>query len=380
VRRKLLIVTEIIAPYRIPVFNALAHRDDIDLEVIFLAETDATQRQWQVYKNDIQFPYQVLPSWRRRFGKYHCLLNWGMRAALKHFSPDVIVCGGYNYLASWITLRWARRHRVPFLLWVESTAMDHRAGHALVESMKSQFMRSCAGFLVPGKSSFQYLRNYGMRAETIFTAPNAVDTELFMRNAATARQDAVNHRQKLNLPANFFVFAGRMVPEKGIFDLLEAYKLQAPELRSQWGLVFVGDGPALPELEKRATGIREGSVQFVGFAQREQLAVYYGLAGAFVFPTHSDPWGLVINEAMACKLPVIVSAAAGCAEDLVQNGWNGYTFAPGSLEQLAAHMKTIASDEQMRLQMGEHGYERIQSYSPEFCANGIATAALSQGK
>src|ERR1043165_10247910 len=89
-KRKLAIVTEIIAPYRIPVFNALARRNDIDLHVVFLAETDKTQRQWQVYKDEIRFSYQVLRSWRRRFGKYHCLLNWGMRKALKQFCPDVI--------------------------------------------------------------------------------------------------------------------------------------------------------------------------------------------------------------------------------------------------------------------------------------------------
>src|ERR1051325_6613634 len=165
-KRKLAIVTEIIAPYRIPVFNALARRGDIDLHVIFLAETDRTQRNWQVYKDEIKFSYQVLHSWRRRFGKYHFLLNWGMRKALRRFSPDVIVCGGYNYLASWITLFWAHQHKVPMFLWVESTARDHRRRHTLVESLKTWFMRNCQGFVVPGKSSYQYIKRYGMRAGT----------------------------------------------------------------------------------------------------------------------------------------------------------------------------------------------------------------------
>jgi glycosyltransferase involved in cell wall biosynthesis len=122
-----------------------------------------------------------------------------------------------------------------------------------------------------------------------------------------------------------------------------------------------------------------GSVQFAGFAHREQLAVYYGLADVFLFPTHTDPWGLVVNEAMACKLPVIISYAAGCAEDLVQHGWNGYRFTSGDIRQLAAFMKSIAGDQQSRHEMGEHSYERIQQYSPVICANGIAVAAFSQG-
>jgi glycosyltransferase involved in cell wall biosynthesis len=379
VKRKLLIVTEIIAPYRIPVFNALSVRDDIDLHVVFLAETDKTQRQWHVHKEEIKFSYEVLRSWRRRVGGHHYLLNLGVRHALARFSPDVIVCGGYNYIASWIALGWARKHRVPLLLWSESTARDHRSGRWLIESLKSWFLRNCQGFIVPGKSSFQYLCNQGMNDDTIFIAPNAVDTQFFSNNAEAVRQNETSYRQQLNLPPHFFLFSGRLIAEKGVFDLLQAYMAQASDLRTEWGLVFVGDGVALPELQKRMRHLTTGSIQFAGFAQRQQLAVYYGLADAFIFPTHTDPWGLVVNEALACKLPVIASTAAGCVEDLVEDEWNGYVFSAGDTAHLAFLMKSMASDSQRRREMGERSYERIQQYSPEICANGIAVAALSQG-
>jgi len=91
VTRRLTIITEIIAPYRIPVFNALAEHPEIDLHVIFLAETDPTQRQWLVYKNEVRFSYEVLPSWRRRMRKQNLLVNWGMTASLRRAAPDVIV-------------------------------------------------------------------------------------------------------------------------------------------------------------------------------------------------------------------------------------------------------------------------------------------------
>jgi glycosyltransferase involved in cell wall biosynthesis len=372
------LLTEIIAPYRIPVFNALAQHEDIDLQVIFLAETDSTQRQWLVYKQDIRFPYQVLPSWRRRFGKYHVLLNRGLQKALAAAAPDVIVCGGYNYLASWQALWWARRRRVSFALWVESTAKDLRKKFPLVELLKAQFMKKCNAFVVAGKSAAEYVKSFGAADDRIYFAPDAVDTEFFSKRSEALRHRAGSGGPQSNLPPRFFLFVGRLVPEKGVFDLLDAYSALSPELRSRLGLVFVGNGPAAAELERRAAGITPGVIQFPGFAQREVLAHYYALAEAFVFPTHSDPWGLVVNEAMACSLPVICSSAAGCAEDLVTDRWNGRLVPAHDPEKLRQAMEELACDSNLRAEMGRRSRERISQYSPENCATGIANAALGR--
>ena len=376
--RRIVIITEIIAPYRIPVFNALARHDGIDLHVIFLSETDSTQRQWLVYKDEIRFSYQVLPFWRQRSGRHSLLLNWGAEAALRRALPDFIICGGYNYGASWQSMFWARRNRVPFGLWAESTARDFRGGHALIEFLKTRFLRRCAAFVVPGKSSAEYLRNYGVPEEIIFTAPNAVDAHLFARGAETIRRDPARHRRALGLPIRFFLFAGRLVPEKGIFDLLRAYEALAPEVRNEIGMVFVGDGAAHSELLQRAAAIRPGSIHLAGFAQREQLAAYYALAEALVFPTHTDAWGLVVNEAMACGLPVISSAAAGCVADLVESGWNGRVVSAGNVGQLASAMDELARDAALRSLMGQRSRERIRQYSPDAWAAGMASAVLLQ--
>ena len=100
-KRRLVILTEIIAPYRIPVFNALAAQPEIDLHVIFLSETDRSLRQWPVYKEEISLSHEVLPHWRRRIGKYNLLLNVGVTASLDRIRPQAIVCGGYSYISSW---------------------------------------------------------------------------------------------------------------------------------------------------------------------------------------------------------------------------------------------------------------------------------------
>lgn len=376
-RRRLVIITEIIAPYRIPVFNALAREEGIDLHVIFLAESDPGLRDWLVYKDEVSFSYQVLPSWRRRFGGHNVLLNRGLKRALGQSPPDVILCGGYNYLASWQAQRWARTRRVPFLLWVESTERDIRSHNPIVEFLKKRFMKSCGAFVVPGESSFRYVKNYGTLEDHIFVAPNAVDTAFFAQRAAAVHQDGAGQRQALHLPERFFLFVGRLVAEKGIFDLLKAYSKLTPDLRAAVSLVFVGDGTERASLVRESMRIKGGQVRFAGFIHREQLAGYYALAEVFVFPSHTDTWGLAVNEAMACGLPVISSEVAGCTADLVQEGWNGRVVRRGDVVQLASAMEEIAGDPVLRARMASHSKERILGYSPEGCAAGIARAVLA---
>ena len=374
-RRRLVILTEIISPYRIPLFNTLSERkEDLDLHVIFLAETDPGLRQWHIYKEEIRFSYEVLPSWRKRVGRYHVLLNRGITQALKTASADLILCGGYNYVASWQAVVWARTHNVPFLLWSESNLQDERRGHALVELLKDEFLHQCAGFVVPGSSSGEYLRSRKVKEDLIFTAPNAVDNALFAQAATDARKNAARNRKEAGLPERYILFVGRLVREKGVFDLLAAYARLELSIRRQVGLVFVGDGDARAALEEQAATISSGSVKFPGFAQREQLGAYYGLADLLVLPTYSDPWGLVVNEAMACGLPVIVSRVAGCAADLVKEFWNGALIAPGDVSGLASVLYRLLADRDGCAKMGANSLELISKFSPVEWSAGIARA------
>ena len=238
-------------------------------------------------------------------------------------------------------------------------------------------MNSCDGFVVPGKSSFAYLRTLGVSEQVIFTAPNAVDNTFFATQAENARCHPAAFRKKLGLPQQFILFVGRLVPEKGIFDLLEAYAKLESSLRSEVGLVFAGDGVSREELAQRARRICPGSVCFPGFAQREDLAGLYALADTLVLPTHSDPWGLVVNEAMACGLPIIVSGVAGCTADLVEDGWNGYVVPPRDSEKLSVAINSLVRQPELKQQMSARSLERIRNYSPEACAHGLAAAAIS---
>ena len=186
-------------------------------------------------------------------------------------------------------------------------------------------------------------------------------------------------RERFGLPQRFILFVGRLVPEKGVFDLLHAYAKLGSDLRSEVGLVFAGDGASKEALSEQAKLIEPGMVYLAGFAQREDLAGLYALAEAFILPTHSDPWGLVVNEAMACGLPIVVTDVAGCASDLVEDGWNGYVVPPANPDRLSAAISSMLRQPETTQQMRVRSSERIQGYSPQACANGLAEVTLAEG-
>ena len=372
-KRRLVILTEIIAPYRIPVFNALAARAEVDLHVIFLAETDPGLRQWEVYRDEIRFSHQVLKSYRRRVGRFNVLLTRGVSAALRARNPEVILSGGYNYPAMWQAQLWARRRGIPFLLWSESNTLDARRKFCGVEAAKRRFIHACQSYVVPGTSAAAYLQTFGVAQERIFVAPNAVDVERFSKGAEQARQDP-GLRQRLRLPRRYLLYVGRFVRAKGVFDLLSAYATLPEGIRREVGLVLAGDGEEFEELRRRSSEIHPGVVVFPGFLQRNELPSFYALAEGLVFPTHSDPWGLVVNEAMACGLPVIVSEVAGCVADLVRDGENGFVVRSRDPEILSQTMDQLLNAPELQRQMGHRSLEISSRFTPEAWAEGLIRA------
>lgn len=186
-------------------------------------------------------------------------------------------------------------------------------------------------------------------------------------------------RQKLGLPARYFLFVGRLVREKGVFELISAYAKLDERLRDKVGLVFVGDGVSRRRLEDQAAAISPGMIRFAGFAQREQLAIYYAFADMLILPTYSDPWGLVVNEAMACGLPIVVTDVAGCAADLVQHECNGIRIPPKDVSSLANAMQHLANHPDLRGAMSANSRRQIVRYSPIEWASGIVRALEGVG-
>lgn len=350
------IVTPIMAPYRVPVFNVLAARDDIDLHVVYLAESDPN-RSWLSYQDEMAFSHEVLRElYRLHWNGAWLHLSSGMVRALRRKRPHVIVLGGWDqpvhHLVRWLAP--VLRSRV--VAWVESNARDARGGGRLLDVVKRTFLSGCAAVVVPGRASADYAATLGVEPARVHVAPNAVDNARF---AATPRSD--DDRRPTIL------YVGRLEESKGVDTLLEAWRRLSPGTAT---LRVAGEGTLAPAV---AAAAGDG-VELLGHVQRDDLAAVYRDADVFVFPSKTDPWGLVLNEAMAAALPVVTTPAPGAVDDLVVDGWNGILVPADDAAALAAALERLAGDGDLRATMGSRSLERIAAFSPEACAAGLAAA------
>ena len=372
-KTKAIILTEIISPYRIPPFNYLAEDEDIDLTVFFFAETES-RRSWLVEKEKIQFEYQVL--WGLQLGKSYqsapVFLNPDVIYQLWKQQPDVIICGGWHHFTHWLALVYAEITKTPLLIWSESTLKDERSVSNLKHKLKSWIVNQAEGYIVPGNAQKKYLLNLGARQDRIYVAPNAVDSNFFTCEAQRYREQKAVCQEKLGIDGCVILYVGRLIDEKGIPELLEAFtKLSG---NKQITLVIVGDGSQATDYYSYTQQNQIDNVVFTGFQPQSALPRYYGIADIFVFPTRSDPWGLVLNEAIAAGLPIICSDAAGAAPDLVVDGKNGYLVPVGDVEKLSEALQILVEDESLREKMGLHSQEIIADYTPQKMALGLKQA------
>jgi glycosyltransferase involved in cell wall biosynthesis len=200
---------------------------------------------------------------------------------------------------------------------------------------------------------------------------DSVDNDYFIQGADRIRASGV--AGETGLPNKYFLYVGRLAEEKGLDTLLDAF-CRYRRAGGDWKLVLVGDGPRMGLLRARAEQLAiADAIEFHGLRKGDDLLRYYAFAGCFVLPSTREPWGLVVNEAMAAGLPVIVSTQCGCADDLVEYGGNGFTFDPKATEALSGLMRKISDcPEDVRIAMGNRSRALVDTVSLAKWAEGVA--------
>ncbi|MDO7840920.1 glycosyltransferase [Sphingomonas immobilis] len=295
-------------------------------------------------------------------------------AALDGARPQVLAVPGWSDRAGLVALGWARRNKVPAIVMSASNLIDRRR-HFVTEFVKRRIVSLFSAGIVGGTLGADYLSALGMPRDRIASGYDVVDNDHFEQGSKAALADPVL-RAGLGLPERYFLCSARFVKKKNLPGLIDAYaQYRAGVGASAWSLVVIGDGPLRPELEERISALGlDRHVLLPGFIQYGDLPKYYGLASAFILPSAIEQWGLVVNEAMASGLPVIVSARCGCAPDLIVEGANGFKVDPADRAMLASRMASIATGETAQ-SMGVESRAIIARWTPQLFADELRRLA-----
>ncbi len=296
-------------------------------------------------------------------------------SSLKSTKPDVVAIPGWSDKVALIALDWCNENKVPIILMSESTEADFKR-YTIKELIKSSIVNRFSSALVGGLRARDYLIKLGFKSESIFLGYDVVDNHYFQSNSDKARRSSISIRNKLGLPADYFLASNRFVDKKNIPGLINSYAQYVRKVKKPWSFVLLGDGPLKGLIIKQIEKMGISSLmKLPGFVQYDLLPSYYGLANVFVHASTSEQWGLVVNEAMAAGLPMLVSNRCGCSSDLIQEGMNGFTFDPYDRSALTNLMIKL-TDPQMKLKpLGEKSRKIIRSWSPKRFADGMKAAS-----
>jgi 1,2-diacylglycerol 3-alpha-glucosyltransferase len=306
------------------------------------------------------------------------LLSWWRTVRLLwRDEPDLVLACGYERPETLAAVTYARlkrlasRRRPMLMVMTDSKAGDKPRRH-LLELVKRLYLGMVDGFVVGGATHVEYLATLKVDPTRIRTGYNCVDNDGINRIADLIRNSGAHGK----FPT-YLLTLSRLIPKKNIALVLRAYATYRAELPSTfepWDLVIAGDGPLIAEVRNEVTRLGlSSSVHLVGRVDRfEDVIGYYAFCQAFILASNqSEQWGLVVNEAMAAGVPVLVSNQCGCSADLVRNGLNGFTFDGNSVRELTDRMLWLHLNESELAQMGRESAVIVSEYSPSHFARNV---------
>jgi len=299
-------------------------------------------------------------------------------SALEQANPDVVAVNGWNDFGSLVAADCCVRRGIPMVVMSESALQDEPRTW-WKEMIKRRVVGVYSAALVGGQRHVEYLVELGMPRDRIFTGYDVVDNAYFRRRAEEVRSQKSDVRKQYGLSENYFLASARFIEKKNLPTLIRAYAAYRQKSEASgnppWDVVLLGDGPLREALNSQLSTLNlHAHVHLPGFKPYDELPVYYALAKAFVHASTTEQWGLVVNEAVASGLPVIVSERCGCVPELVRG--NGFTFDPIDERELPSRLLQIASlSDDERRSLGDASYRIAENFAPEHFGEGLEQAA-----
>ena len=319
-------INNTVAPYRIPLFNNIKHilhRDGIEMEAVFLCEKESV-REWTINYNEFEFNYSILPVLFQKRDlnttTSDMIINSGF---FRYLFTDVVVLFGYNYPTYLILLICRKILLKRTILFSESTTSDKTRGKGLLHLIKSVLIgKLFTSYITPGVEAKEFLKTYGAKSDNIHIAENAV-LPFGNVNVKIINDDSIT-----------LLYVGRLASEKNIDFIIKS----VPD-NGKYKLIIVGTGPEEENLKSISVNY---NIEFRGFEEGTILAETFAESDILILASESEPWGLVVNEAVNMGLAILVSNTVGCRNELV-NG-NGAIFNLGDKKDFVNKLQSISEN------------------------------------
>lgn len=370
--------------YQAPWFRALATRADLMVFFAYRPDPDSQGEGFgKAFTWDVDllsgYPHEFLNNIANEPGatRYNgCdTPEIGRRITEERF--DIFIVSGWYLKCYWQAIRACRKHSIPVMVRGDSQLATPRSSVKkwIKEVVYRKMLERFDGFLTVGERNSQYLRHYGVQETRLFPAPHFIDSVWFAEMASVMAWKRPMLRRDWGAETQDFVvvFVGKFVPKKRPFDVISAFaQLDSPV---KCCLVLIGAGELEESLRSQAKSLGIKPF-FAGFKNQSELPLCYSAADVVVLPSDGgETWGLVINEAMACGTPCVVSESCGCVPDLIEEEVTGFAYPVGDVDGLTnclmkiIELKTIGHDWKADLE------RKMRSYSVDACADGTIDAA-----
>ncbi|KAA0993709.1 glycosyltransferase family 4 protein [Dyadobacter aurulentus] len=371
--RVLIVHNQLWAHYKSRLFSDISQvfKNKYPQSELLVAQIALYEASRSVMQNDnavtYEYPYKVL------FERSLDSTTTGERRKalfkiFNEFKPDVLNVTGWGDVAQVQLMFYAKSRGVKVVISSESSSLDHSRSW-WKEALKSFIVTKANAFFCFGKTSADYLESLGVHAQDIAVRNAAViDEEIIKSNFEKSKRQLAATAGNEDLVKKF-IYVGRQAPEKNLEMLIRAFaKVQQHNKAGteHWQLLLVGDGPERQHLELLTKELRiEDSVLFAGGFPWYEVPSKLAESDILILPSKSEPWGLVVNEAMVCGMPVIVSEKCGCVPDLVENGVNGFTFHAEKQEELEKTMQFFIDNPEKIKAMGAQSLAKIKPFASE---------------
>lgn len=375
--KRVAFLTNIVSPYRKPVFQKLNQSDAFDLKIFADAKTEF-DRKWKVDYDELPIEQTDCFSWKQKeytdgATRYEQTLTkhmpYGLLYQLYRYKPDTVISLELGLRTAFAAL-YCKLTKSELIIWSYQSRVSAQQSYVR-KFWRKTLLKQASKVVGMGKQAHEVLLKWGVNEDNIIDAPNAADQAHYLLRLSEGKcgRQVETLREVYAPDKKLAIVVGRLVPLKGIEIMIQTWNALPETTKSQWKLLFIGSGP----LEELIKVQNSAEIELAGNVPVESMPFWYSAADLHIFPTCGDVWGLVVNEASICGTPTLCSEHAGCYDDLIRDGENGFKFDVSNLALAREKLEMVLQRNDLD-EIGQVARETIQSYTPDSMASRFAYA------